>query len=137
MHKRLNLDYLVKNEFLQAPEDGLDRMATNFKVGKTSSGKNYAFMGQSDHKTRPAGFIRCVNEQGDIYEGNFNKDFERDGFCVSYLGNEKAIQVGWYRNNLRHGNWMLVNGQDMSVTESGWFQSDKRLCDTRQNAELK
>jgi len=61
MHKRLNLDYLVKNGFIEEAEEE-DHMETKFKVGETSSGKKYAFIGQCDSDDRPAGFVRCVDE---------------------------------------------------------------------------
>ena len=35
--------------------------------------------------------------------------------------------AGWYKNNMRHGNWMLMNGNDLSIIERGWYQNDKRI----------
>ena len=57
----------------------------------------------------------CINQIGNIYCGNFTSDIAMNGWVVSYLGYQNTIEVGWYFNNLREGNWMAVDAQDMSI----------------------
>ena len=44
-----------------------------------------------------------------------------NGFCISFLGNKEEIQLGWFKNNFKRGNWACLNGLDMQVKESGWY----------------
>jgi len=44
--------------------------------------------------------------------------------------------AGWYKNNMRHGNWMLLNGKDLSIIEEGWYQNDKRISKHMKNENL-
>ena len=39
--------------------------------------------------------------------------------------------MGWYKNNVRHGNWMAINGHDMKIIESGWFEDGVRIGDMK------
>ena len=50
-----------------------------------------------------------------------------NGFCVSYLGKKNLINVGFYKDNKRNGNWMSINGSDFSVIESGWYRKDQKV----------
>ena len=45
--------------------------------------------------------------------------------------------MGWYKNNLRNGNWMMIDGIDMSVIESGWYTDDVWKEDMKDDEELK
>ena len=60
-----------------------------------------------------------------MVEGNFTPDFKKNGFCICY-NQEKGhvIQVGWYRNDLLEGNFMKINGKDMTIIKSGYRHKD-------------
>jgi len=60
-----------------------------------------------------------------------------NGFCVSFIGSMDKIHMGWYKNNLRNGNWMMIDGIDMSVIESGWYTDDVWKEDMKDDEELK
>jgi len=38
-----------------------------------------------------------------------------NGFCISYIGKTNEITMGWYKNNLREGNFLSIDGEDFSV----------------------
>ena len=54
-----------------------------------------------------------------------------NGFCVTYLGMTKTIELGWYKGNRKHGNWMAIDTNDMSIKKSGWFLEDSYVCEMR------
>jgi len=68
-----------------------------------------------------------VNYFGNIYEGNFTPNFKMNGFCVSFIGNANEIRIGWYKDNISHGNCMIINAQDLSLKESGWYEEGMRV----------
>ena len=112
---------MIKNKFIDL-EKNLTHISLEFSKGKNTKGKTFAFMGAHNDKNLPTGFVRCVNYFGNIFEGHFTPNFKMSGFCVTYLGNNNKISAGWYRNNVRHGNWMSLNGHDLSIIESGWYK---------------
>ena len=73
----------------------------------------------------PDGFIKCVSLQGNIHIGNFTSDFVKDGWCISFMGQVNCIYVGWYKNNKRHGNWMVLHADDLTTKVSGFYQEDE------------
>ena len=75
----------------------------------------------------PSGFCRCIHYDGSIYEGNIHSDLQLNGFCIIYSGRENVIGAGWYKNNLRHGNYMAVNGDSLNVIEQGYYANDKKV----------
>jgi len=53
-----------------------------------------------------------------------------NGFCVCYNGYVEIIDVGWYKNNLMHGNWMSFDPKNnMKIRKSGWYRNGIRLGD--------
>ena len=110
---------------------------TKFKLIETKLGKKFAFIGQHNKENEPEGLIRCINSTGNIYEGVFTKDLKINGFCVCTIGHRNMIYLGWYKNNLRNGNWMSVNGKDLKVIESGWYKEDQRIEDMKEDEVLK
>ena len=47
-----------------------------------------------------------------------------NGWCVSLIGHSNSILVGWYRNNKRNGNWLLIDGDTQKIRESGFYKDD-------------
>ena len=73
-----------------------------------------AFIGEFDTRSgRPDGFVRCINQSGNIYEGYITSDLKINGWCISYNGQSNEILIGWYKNNERNGNWMKLNGSNL------------------------
>ena len=62
-----------------------------------------------------------------------------NGFCVCYLGHVGEIELGWYQNNIKKGNWLWVDcGEDPTVAaESGWYEAGSRVCDMKPHPTLK
>ena len=86
----------------------------------------FAFVGEyQSQQFLPSGFIRLINNKGDIYEGAFATNFQKHGFCVSFSSHSNKITLGWYKNNVRNGNWMSLNGDDLEIIEQGWYQNDQ------------
>ena len=54
-----------------------------------------------------------------------------NGFCIGFSGKYNEIEMGWYQNDVVHGNWMKIKGDDMSVIESGYYADDIRKDDMR------
>ena len=79
----------MKNRFIfELSDKPFTKDYTEITDGK---GKNYVFIGQINDKNEPDGFIRCINQSGNIYEGNFTPQMKLNGFCVSYIGNKEEI----------------------------------------------
>ena len=76
---------MIENKFIQLKAENV---ATEYRVCEISSKPAYAFAGNHDSEGKPDGFVRCVNQFGNIYEGTFTPDFKMHGFCVSYLGEQ-------------------------------------------------
>jgi len=88
-----------------------------------------AFIGEHTLEGKPNGFVRIVNRFGNIFEGMISEDGKMNGFCVTYLGIIKTIELGWFKGNRKHGNWMAINTNDMSIKKSGWFKEDNYVCE--------
>ena len=78
-------------------------------------------MGTHNDRLQPSGFVRMVNQFGNIYEGTLTPDGKLNGFCVSFIGSDMLIEVGWYWNNVMVGNRMQVDGSDLSVIGEGYY----------------
>ena len=76
-----------------------------------------------------------INQFGNIFEGSITDDGKINGFCVTYLGVMQQIEVGWYKNSRKHGNWMCIDTKDMSVNEEGWYHDDKHVDEMRDDDE--
>ena len=55
-------------------------------------------------------------------------------FCISYFGLKNQICAGWYKNDLREGNWMKMKGTDLTIIESGWYSNNERVSDMKNNS---
>jgi len=60
-----------------------------------------------------------------------------NGWYISFLGHNNNIHLGWYKNNIIHGNWMCLNGLDMSVISSGWYENGIRIKDMKEDHQYK
>ena len=95
-------------------------------------------MGEYDPITDlPFGYIRAINEYGNIYEGSFTSDFKINGFCVSFIGSSNEIWVGWYKNRVPHGNWMSLDGSNLSIINSGWYEKGCNVGPMRDDEKFK
>ena len=66
---------------------------------------------------------------GNIYEGNFiskKSKMEICGFCVTWVGHQNEIHIGWYNDSVREGNWMCLKADDLSKIESGFYEEGQR-----------
>jgi len=45
--------------------------------------------------------------------------------------------VGWYKNNLKHGNWMMLKASNKSILKSGFFRNNIRLGDMKDDEKYK
>ena len=77
------------------------------------------FIGQHNKKNQPSGFVRLIDGLGHIHEGCFSSDLRLSGFCISFKGD--VIDVGWYKNDDRIGNWMQLSGTDLRIIHKGWY----------------
>jgi len=77
---------------------------------------------------QPNGFVRVIDGNGTIMEGNFTKDGLRNGWSVCYNGHAKVITCGWYENDVRTGNYVEFNARDMSQKQHkcGWFVKGRK-----------
>ena len=66
-----------------------------------------------------------------------NPDIKLDGWCISFIGYSKRILIGWYKNNVVEGNWMIVNGKDMSILEAGWYKDGRRVGSMKEDSVYK
>ena len=82
--------------------------------------------------------MRLVNQFGNIYEGSIDKSGRINGFGICYLGTKNLIDFGWYENSIVHGNWMRLNGEDLTImNESGWYQDGIRVSKMKSHSKLK
>ena len=45
---------------------------------------------------------------------------------MTFIGGKNEIHVGWYSKNLIEGNWMQLDGDNMRIKESGWYEEGQR-----------
>ena len=57
----------------------------------------------------PNGFCRVILFNGNIIEGNITPNMWLNGFCIIYIGKKNKIQMGWYKNNLKNGNVIVID----------------------------
>lgn len=77
--------------------------------------------------------MRCINNNGIIFEASFSSDEKLNGWCISYIGYANQIHIGWYLNNKKHGNWMSLDGTEMTIKESGWYENNQRVGPMRRH----
>ena len=58
-----------------------------------------------------------INIFGNIFEGVITSDGKINGFCICFLGKWNTIDVGWFKNDKPHGNWMRIECTDFEVKE--------------------
>ena len=80
-----------------------------------------------------------INQFGNVFEGEVNKDGKLDGFCVTYITRQKLIEIGWYKTNVINGNWVQLDatGKDLKVLESGWYQEGERVGEMKEDPKYK
>ena len=59
----------------------------------------YAFIGEHNDDELPDGFIRMIDEEGNIFEGVFTPDGKRNGFCVKFSSLTKKYYIGFYQDD--------------------------------------
>jgi len=79
-HRKLNIEWMVQNGFIaidraNGTKGEMEELSINNLIGNSST-----VIGEY------AGFMRCVNSFGNIYEGTFEGG-KMNGFCISYIGN--------------------------------------------------
>jgi len=73
MHKPLNIDWLLKNDFITLTDSPLFESWTFIDEPFRGSRQIAAFIGQhTNQEGLASGFMRCIDEEGIIYEGTFN-----------------------------------------------------------------
>ena len=78
-----------------------------------------------------------INQIGNIIEGTFTPDGKRNGFCITYNGIQNEIYVGWYKNDVKTGNWMSLGAEDFSVKEKGYYEDGRYVGYKRDHKEYK
>ena len=53
------------------------------------------------------------------------------------MGEHDSIYMGWYKNNMKHGNWMSINAHTMHIRISGWYEENIRIGNMKDHDELK
>ena len=90
---------------------------------------DYAFTGQynDDEHIEPKGFIRVINDNGSITEGIHKEDGKRNGWCITFVGFKNIINWGWYKDNLKNGNFWQFNLKTMEYNHfiTGYYEDDK------------
>ena len=71
-----------------------------------------------------------TNRFGNIFDATITHG-KMNGFCILYIGSINEIHVGWYKNNMAHGNYMSLSGTDLRILESGWYEKGERKGDMR------
>jgi len=123
IHKRLNIDWLMKNNFIKFTK----RIKTEYTLWKMPRGAMAAFIGEHNEKDEPDGFIRMINQYGNVFEGYFTPDCKMYDFCVSYLPSFNCIDAGWYDPGGMTGNWMTINADAMTIKKEGWYIDGVRI----------
>jgi len=49
--------------------------------------------------------------------GKIDPQGHLNGFCIIFNMFFNLIDVGWYKDNMKHGNWMQVQVWDMEVKQ--------------------
>ena len=124
IHSNINLNWLEENGFIKFIEN--QPMTTKYLDYSTRPNMQQVFIGQHNSLKQPDGFVRIIDQQGNIYEGNFGPNLKFNGWSISYIGTSNTIYAGWYKNNKRHGNWMSLNARESKVKEQGWYQENQR-----------
>jgi len=94
-------------------------------------------MGEGDLQGLPGGFVRLVDEYGNIYEGNFTPDGRMNGFCVVFSGGFERVEIGWYKDDREHGNCMTVDAYDRTIKSSGWYYEGAKKGPMKSHPKLK
>ena len=82
----------------------------------------HVFIGETNSDGLPCGMVQLYKEDGDCCEGSLTPDCKKNGFCVTFKGKQKQIDIGWYSQDVVHGNHMTVDASDMTVISQGWYE---------------
>ena len=58
-----------------------------------------------------------------------------NGFCISFIGFNNIIDIGYYKNNKRNGNLMRINGTTWNVVECGFYKDNVRICENMKECD--
>ena len=119
IHKRIRLDWLVNNKFIKFTEEDIYRSHVPIMKNDTC----HVFIGEHNEEGKPNGMIQLVQENGDFCEGFFTPDCQKNGFCITFKGRTNEIDLGWYKNDIIHGNHMTVNATSMYIKKRGWYEN--------------
>ena len=122
------MKYLIENKFIKLSNKPIfnSLQFTDKYMEGLPFREQIVFLGEHnvpDHQ--PSGFVRIINQHGNIFEGNHDPDCSINGFCITYVGPTQEIKMGWYTNDDQHGNFMILNVPDMAIKFSGWFTDGK------------
>ena len=56
---------------------------------------------------------------------------------VSFNGAENLIEIGWIRNNQKHGNRMILDGDTMAILDQGYYVNDVRKEDMKEDVKFR
>ena len=124
----------MEHEFIEL---SYSKFSTDFKPAVNSYGINYAFQGEHNAVDLPDGFVRTVDDYGNIFEGNFTSDGRMNGWCIGFSGKFNEIEMGWYKNDKVVGNWMKLNADDLQVVCSGWFENGVCVSPMKDDSKYK
>ena len=128
----LNIPLLHKDGLI--PVGGDVQVLKQYGNYKDFAGRQWAFIGQS-HSGVPCGFVRCICEDGRIFEGIMNSRTVQN-FCGNphqsakngwgrYLTADGACMIGWWKHDQFHGNGRCYN-PDGTIREEGWYEYGMR-----------
>ena len=79
-----------------------------------------------------------LNQKGHIYLGQMKPNGKISGFCITFIGHTKIIDVGWYKNSLMWGNWMSLYADDLTKPIiSGWYEDGQRVGNMKPDKDYK
>ena len=75
-----------------------------------------------------------VNTNGTITEGTFTEDGKRNGWCITFIGSQNAICYGWFKNDIKVGNYCKVKLFDLKIDEkvTGYYKNKKKIGGLRE-----
>jgi len=56
------------------------------RVNTLNKKTKYIFIGEHNQDGKPDGFVRVIDEFGNINEGHYTPDGQKNGFCICFNG---------------------------------------------------
>jgi len=117
----MNIRELMKDELVRIPEEKQPKVKICFKKWLPCKwiSENSIFMGMHNNGL-PAGYIRCISETGEVYEGMANESFALGtyGWGRELVGD--YTRIGWWKNWCWKGNCRRFLNQRMD--QAAWFE---------------